>query len=52
MTFINFTQPVNGYKDTFIFIGLLLKYVSLEKDQIGTFPLLFTVEIFVYETCS
>ena len=29
VTLINFTQPVNGYKDTFIFIGLLLKYFSL-----------------------
>ena len=26
---INFTQPVNGYKDTFIFIGLLLEYFRL-----------------------
>ena len=32
VTLINFTQPVNGYKtykDTFIFIALLLTYFSL-----------------------
>ena len=29
VTLINFTQPVNGYKDTFIFIGLLSTYFSL-----------------------